>query len=121
MATTHVLDGSVLQHTAASAISSGDVVVMGSLLGVALTDIASGETGSVAIKGVFRLPKLGAAVIGQGETLTFDSSADAFDDNQATASSGDVTGSCAVAASPAGSGAETVDVLLTGVPGTVAS
>ena len=123
MATNYLTPGDVVQHTAAAAISSGDVVVMGTRLGVALGDIANGETGSVMVRGVFRLPALSAAVIAAGETLTWDisanSSAGAFDDDQATPATGDLTGACAVAVAASGNGDTTVDVYLTGVPGTV--
>lgn len=120
MSTKYVSEGEVIQYTAGSAVTSDDVLVIGSILGVALANIANGETGSVAIKGVFRLPKVSGAVIAQGESLTWDVSAEAFDDNAATPATGDVTGGCAVAVLAAGDGETTVDVLLTGVPGTVA-
>jgi predicted RecA/RadA family phage recombinase len=83
MATNYKSAGAVFQHTATGAISSGDVVKMGEILGVALVDLASGETGSVATQGVFDVPKVDAAVITQGESLTWDSSVSKFDDNAA--------------------------------------
>lgn len=94
MATNYVQDGCTIQHTAAAAISSGDVVVMGNIMGVALVDIAIGDTGSVAIEGVFDIAKADAAVIAQGESVIWDSSASAFDDNLATPAAGDVSGCC---------------------------
>lgn len=121
MASNYVSEGAVIQHTASGAdISSGDVVVVGQLLGVALVDIADGETGSVAIQGVFNVPKVSAAVIAAGESLVYDVSAGEFDDNAATPATGDVSGAAAVAVEAAGNGVTTIDVLLTGVPGTVA-
>ena len=56
----------LIDHVAGSNISNGAVVRIGQILGVALTAIASGATGSVAISGVFRLPKVSAAVIAAG-------------------------------------------------------
>lgn len=124
MATNYVQPGDVIQVTAGADITSGQVVKVGQILGVALTDIANGATGSVAIRGVFTCPKVSAAVIAQGESLTWDVSANsgagAFDDNAAPPATGDVTGATAVAAKAAGNGATTVEVLFTGVPGTVA-
>lgn len=124
MATNYVQPGDVIQVTAGADITSGQVVKVGQTLGVALTDIANGATGSVAIRGVFTCPKVSAAVIAQGESLTWDvsasSGAGAFDDNLATPATGDVTGATAVAAKAAGNGDTTVEVLFTGVPGTVA-
>ncbi|MEM1191553.1 MAG: DUF2190 family protein [Pseudomonadota bacterium] len=119
MATNYVSEGRVIQHTPSSAIVSGAVVAMSGLLGVALGDIAANEAGSVQIYGVFRLPKVPAAVIGQGDRLTWDVSANAFDDANATPASGDITGLSAVAVKAADNTVSVVDVLLTGLPGTV--
>jgi predicted RecA/RadA family phage recombinase len=120
MATNYKRPGDVEKYTnGGSAISSGDVVVLGTRIGVAQGDIATGESGSVLMKGVFTLPKVTAAVVAVGETLTWDVSAGKFDDDQATPAAGDITGAAAVAVS-AGSGSDTtLDVYLTGVPGTV--
>jgi len=113
--------GAVFQHTATGAISTGDVVKMGQILGVARVNLASGETGSVATQGVFDVPKVDAAVITQGESLTWDSSVSKFDDNAASPATGDVTGPPAVAAESKGATTDaTIKVLFTGVPGTVA-
>jgi Uncharacterized conserved protein len=120
MATNYVQEGEVIQYTAGSNISAGAVVKIGQILGVALVDIANGETGSVAIKGVYTVPKVSGAVIAQGESLTWDVSAGAFDDNAATPATGDVTGAAAVAAEAAGNGVTSFDVIFTGTPGTVA-
>lgn len=96
MATNYVQQGGVIQYAnAGSAISSGDVVVMGHTIGVALEDIAATTgVGSVAIEGVFTVPKVSAAVFAQGEKLIFDVSATppAFDDSSATPATGDITG-----------------------------
>ena len=115
-------EGTVLQVTASgSPIVVDTVVKIGSLLGVALGNIAVGETGSVMIKGIFRaLPKVSGAVIAAGEPLTWDVSASAFDDNAATPATGDVKGAPAVAIAAVGTGVTVIDVLFTGVPGTVA-
>lgn len=100
-------------------VVSGQVVAIGQILGVALVDIADGEAGSVAISGVHTVPKVAGAVIAQGEALSWDASAAAFDDNQAVAAAGDITGAPAVAFEAAGNGVTTIAVKLTGVPGTV--
>lgn len=120
MATNYIQPGEVIQYTAGADITSGSVVRIGNILGVALVNIANGATGSVAISGVFNVPKVSGAVIAQGESLTWDASAGAFDDNAATPATGDVTGPPAVAAEAAGDGVTSLAVLFTGVPGTVA-
>ena len=121
MATNYVQAGDTIDwaNGSGSAVSSGDVVAMGQTLGVALVDIANGASGAVAIKGVFTVAKVSAAVIAQGESLTWDSSVAAFDDNAATAATGDITGAAAMAAESAGNAVTMINVLFTGVPGTL--
>lgn len=76
-----------------AAVASGDVVVIGNMLGIATVDIADGDSGNVAVEGVFSgVPKVSAAVFVQGEKLIYDVSAKAFDDSAATPATGDVTG-----------------------------
>lgn len=120
MAKTYVQPGKVISWTnGGSAVSSGDVVVIGQIIGVALVDIANGDSGSVAIDGVYTVPKVSGAVIAQGEAMSWDASAVAFDDNAASPATGDVTGPPAVAMEAAGNGVTSMAVKLTGVPGTV--
>ncbi len=121
MTSKYVQPGEVIDYTnAGTAITAGSVVKIGQILGVALVDIANGATGSVQISGVFTVPKVSGAVIAQGESLTWDVSAVAFDDNAATPATGDVTGPPAVAFEAKGSSTTTIKVKFTGVPGTVA-
>lgn len=119
MATNYVSQGATIDYTAGADISSGDVVVIGQQIGVALTDIANGETGAVAIEGVFTVPKVSAAEIAQGESVIYDVSASAFDDNAATPATGDVSG-CCVAVEAAAATTTTVKVKLNVGVGTVA-
>lgn len=107
---------------AGTAVSSGDIVVMGSTtnatLAVALVDIAQNASGSVGVNCGVTAAKVSAGVFKQGESLVWDSSASAFDDNAATPASGDVSGSCAADAD--GANTETsCSVWLTGIPGTL--
>lgn len=124
MTTTYKQEGKVIQYTAGADIAAGKVLKIGNILGVALADIANGATGPVAIEGVFSAPKVAAAVIAQGESLTWDvsaaSGAGEFDDITAVAATGDVTGACAFAWAGAAATTTTVLVKFTGVPGTVA-
>lgn len=121
MASNYQQPGQVIDWTngTGSAVVSGQVVAIGNILGVALGAIADGATGSVEIGGVYGVPKVTAAVIAQGESLTWDVSAAAFDDNAATPATGDVTGPPAVAFEAAGAGVTSMAVKFTGVPGTV--
>lgn len=119
MATNYIQAGAVIDYTAGADISSGDVVAAGNLVGVALNDIANGAVGPVQIEGVFSLPKVSAAVIGAGETVNWDVSAGAFDDNAATPATGDLSGGC-VAVEAAGNGDTTVKVKINVGANTVA-
>ena len=124
MSTNFVQPGEVITWTngTGSAISAGDVVTMGATsdatLGVALVDIADGASGSVRRCGVFVVAKVSAAVFAAGESLIWDSSASAFDDNAATPASGDVSGSVIAAADGAAT-ETTCQALFLGVPGTL--
>ena len=118
MSTLYVGPGGSVDYTAGSAISSNDVVVMGvasttdgSTVGVAMTDIANGSVGAVAIEGVFNLPKVTGAVIAQGSVVNWDDSASAVEDHLSTAASGDVEG-FGIAMEAAGSGVLTIKVKL---------
>lgn len=118
MTTKYRSTGSDVLYTAGSAITANDVVVINSVLGVALQDIANGESGRVAIEGEWELPAVSGAVISQGEKVIWDVSAEAFDDDQATPASGDVSNG-AVALADSGSGETTVRVRLNPGNGTV--
>ena len=88
-------DGPSITLTAAAAIQSGDLVVMGSAgvvtVGVAAGDAAIGEQVEVFIEGEFSLPAVTGAAFEAGESVDFDSSAGLVDDNAMTAAAGDVS------------------------------
>lgn len=58
----YVQPGKNLEFEAAAAVSSGDVVVVEDLIGVATGDAAIGETVVLSVEGVFELPKDGNAI-----------------------------------------------------------
>lgn len=64
--------GNVLDHTPAAAVASGDVVVIGARVGVALADIAANATGSLQVTGVFQLAKKAADTVAQGALVYWD-------------------------------------------------
>ncbi|MBH1476539.1 DUF2190 family protein [Stenotrophomonas maltophilia] len=94
MAKNFVSDGDVILWTnnSGQGVASGQAVVIGHQLGVALVAIAVDAAGSVALGGVFTLPKVPAATFEQGEKLVWDASANAFDGSEATTAAGDITG-----------------------------
>ena len=57
----YVQNGDYIEFTAGATITSGQLVQVGSLHGVAVTDVANGAKGTLAMEGVFTLPKLTAA------------------------------------------------------------
>ncbi|HID8434790.1 TPA: DUF2190 family protein [Serratia marcescens] len=70
MAKNFVQNGNTIAITAAVAeIASGDPVVVGDLVAVAITDIATGRTGDGFVSGVFQLPKLAADIIPAGKKV----------------------------------------------------
>lgn len=113
----YVDGGSTVNYTnAGSAIAAGTMFLMGHTLGVALADIATGETGAVQVSGKVTAPKVSAAVFVVGEKLVWDISANtntgAFDDSAASPATGDITG--AAIAAVAGANLETTcTVILT--------
>jgi predicted RecA/RadA family phage recombinase len=65
-------DGEILTVTAPAAVSSGDLVIVGSIIGVAITDAADGAEVAIATCGVFSLTKEAPLVIAQGDTVYWD-------------------------------------------------
>lgn len=126
--TTKVKNGNHMQtaqwtNGTGSDVAAGAIVVVGAVgqawLGIALADIANGETGSVGYNCSVTAAKVSAAVFSQGEFLVWDSSAGAFDDNQAVAASGDVSTNAARAEADGANLETTCTVWLTGIPGTL--
>ena len=76
MATNHFQPGKVLDWTNGSGedVLSGDLVMIGTLAGVALVDIPSNATGSVQVEEVFILPKTASEAITAGAVVYRDAS-----------------------------------------------
>lgn len=80
MATNHVQKGRVMSWTngTGSAVSSGDVVLVGNVVCIALGDIADGAEGELATEEVFTVAKAAPLVISQGDLLYWDAGDDNF-------------------------------------------
>lgn len=103
MSNRFIQPGNVMDVILAGTVAANDVDVVGTaLLGVANISGVSGETIPYGIKGVYKLPKVSAAVIAQGQQVLWDVSAGAVDDDQATPGSGDFL--CGYAFEAAGNG-----------------
>lgn len=107
-------------NSTGSAIASGDVVVVGSTVNVALADIPNGADGDLQATGVVELPKAAAADIANGSAPVWDASAGEFVAEGTALAAGDVSGAVTAWAA-AGNGAETVLVKLNTAIGTVGS
>lgn len=120
MSKNYVGAGNTLDYdNTGAAIASGDVVVVGNLIGVAKDAIpATTGKGVLDITGIFTLPKASAAVIAKGETVIWDVSAGEVDDNLAVAAAGDIV-PCGVAMEAAGNGVLEVAVAINMTPGAV--
>lgn len=107
MATNYIQDGEVLDFTngSGSDIASGAVVVSNDLVGVALTDIADGDTGAVATEGVFEVAKETPLAINFGDKVYWDVANSRVDKTNTNTPMG-------ICAEAAGSAATTVKVKL---------
>ena len=82
MGARYIQEGKNVDYTPSSAVTAGDVIVQGSLVGVAKLDIAANRQGALAVEGVFDFPKATGAGSGiaVGITVYWDATA-----HQATA------------------------------------
>lgn len=64
-----VQPGDVIDHLATAALSSGQVVVIGQRLGVAVTNARVGERVPLRVRGVVELAKKAADAVAQGDLL----------------------------------------------------
>jgi len=103
---TYIEPGSPLTVTAATDTTSGDLVKVGSLIGLAAGDAATGEAMVVHLMGVFEVPKLASDDVAVGDALYYDATAEHL-----TKSASDNT-YAGVAAAAAGIGATTVQAFL---------
>lgn len=95
MTTKFVQPGEVIDYTAGANIASGQVVLMGARIGVALKSIANGETGPMQVTGVFNIAKLSTDNMAQGALLYWDNTNSRL---TTTASSNTLAGFAAAAA-----------------------
>jgi len=94
--------GEVLDYKASAAVKNGEVVSLGTRIGVAGEDIAAGETGHLHVVGVFEMEKATGAMT-MGAAVYYDEADKKMNNIPA-----------GYAAAPAASGDETVLVKLLG-------
>jgi predicted RecA/RadA family phage recombinase len=83
---TFVQTGNVIDYTPSAAVSAGDVVVQGDLVGVAKHDIAADDLGGLAVAGVFDFPKATGVdtALAVGTTVYWDESVGVITDTDDT-------------------------------------
>jgi predicted RecA/RadA family phage recombinase len=57
MGAKYIQDDETVDYTPSSAVTAGDVIVQGDLVGVAKLDIAANRLGALAVEGVYDFPK----------------------------------------------------------------
>lgn len=110
-------DDSAIDYTPGSAVTGGDVVVQGNVVGIAAVDIAANALGSLTVEGIFKVPKITGAITA-GAPVYWNTTADPVTGTagtgaaQATPTGGTLMGYCATAAASGDS--YVVTELLTG-------
>ncbi|MGP1394172.1 MAG: DUF2190 family protein [Inquilinaceae bacterium] len=103
----YIQPGNVLTVAAPAALSSGAVVAVGKLIGIAATDAALGAEVEASVEGVFAVPKTAANVVATGDQLYWNAGAG----EMTTTATGNTK--AGFAAAPAGAGVATVRIRLT--------
>lgn len=71
MAKNYIQEGKTIAITATAAIGSGELVQIGDMFAVAITDIADGGVGDGFAEGVFSVPKLSTDNMTAGKSVYF--------------------------------------------------
>lgn len=77
MAKNYIQEGKTIDVVLAAAVSSGDPVVVGEMVGIAQVDGAIGDTIAVALEGVYEVPQA-AEVIELGSAVYWDADGDPY-------------------------------------------
>lgn len=116
----YVQQGAALDYTPAEDVKNGEVVSLGTRIGVAAGDIPAGCTGTIHVEGVYTLAKASGAALAMGAAVYYDEAADAIT-GESSAQSGEGDAATTVnhvpagyAAAPAAANGSTVQVKLLG-------
>lgn len=71
----YIQDGKTISHTPTVVVTSGQALLIGALLAVAISNIPANTQGEFVTEGVFELPKANTADIGQGDDVYWDDTA----------------------------------------------
>ena len=105
---TFVQDGISIDYTPSSAVTAGDVIVQGTLVGVAKKDIAASALGALAVSGVFDFAK----GVTSGDAITAGAAVYWDADNEVATTTADGNTSLGKAVEAATATATTVRVLM---------
>jgi predicted RecA/RadA family phage recombinase len=72
MATNYVNEGDVIPIPAPYAVTSGSVVISGKIIGIAATDMASGQVLQLQVEGHFDVPKTATHTYNVGDVVKVD-------------------------------------------------
>ena len=78
MKVTYYQRGETLDYTASKKLEAGDVVGLGSRIGVAAEPVSAGQVGHVHVVGVFAMTKGNTEEIKQGAAVYYDAAAEAI-------------------------------------------
>ena len=78
MKATYYQRGETLDYTAAKKLEAGDVVSLGSRIGVAAEPVSAGQVGHVHVVGVFAMTKANTEEIKLGTAVYYDAAAEAI-------------------------------------------
>lgn len=97
----YVQQGAALDYTPTEDVKNGEVVSLGTRIGVVAGDIPKGGTGTVHVEGVYRLAKASGEALAMGAAVYYDGSADAVT-GKASVQSGEGDAAVTVSHVPAG-------------------
>jgi predicted RecA/RadA family phage recombinase len=109
MTSKYITEGNVVDYVSGSAVTNGQVLIVGTKIGVALAALAAAGTVSVQIAGVFNIAKLSTDNITQGANVYWDNT----NSRMTLTSAGNTLAGVAYAAAAAAT--TSVQVLLNGV------
>jgi predicted RecA/RadA family phage recombinase len=108
MARNYISPGNIVTIPAPANVDSGGVVVAGAIVGVAQGAATSGQPVDVALKGIYRLPKVSANVFSLGEVVFWNAADSLVTDDAASGANPRI----GVAVAAAGNGAGSANVRL---------
>lgn len=65
-------EGDMIDYTPVAAVTAGDVILLGTLVLIALSDIAAGVMGALCARGLFKVPKVDAQAGSAGDAIYWD-------------------------------------------------